>query len=38
MSIRAEPYGYVVSNGYKGLVEGKWFLFATEEEYLDYLK
>lgn len=32
------PKGYYVSNGYMGYVNGKYMLFATEEEYLDYLK
>ena len=37
---RNEPYGYLVSYGYKGWVEilGLFILFATEEEYLDYIK
>lgn len=31
-------YGYPISCGYKGLVDGKWMLFATEAEYREYLK
>lgn len=30
--------GYVVPFGYMGLVEGHYILFATEEEYLEYVK
>ncbi len=30
--------GYVIGDGYMGLVRGRYMLFATEEEYLDYLK
>ena len=31
-------YGYVVKNGYMGrLKDGSWMLFATEEDYKDYL-
>lgn len=29
--------GYYVSNGYMGLVGGSYMLFASEEDYLDYL-
>ena len=29
--------GFVTQKGYYGYVEGKWMLFATEQEYLDYL-
>lgn len=29
--------GYVVSNGYMGMVEGIYMLFASEEDYLEYL-
>lgn len=32
------PYGYCVNNGYFGLVDGNYILFATEDEYYDYLK
>ena len=34
-----EPYGYIVGYGYRGWVErlGKWILFATESEYIDYI-
>ena len=31
-------YGYHVPCGYKGFVAGKYMLFATEEDYLDYIK
>ena len=31
------PYGYPVSNGYFGLVDGDYMLFATEGEYYEYL-
>lgn len=31
-------YGYLVSCGYKGLVDGKWMLFATESEYREYIR
>ncbi len=30
--------GYFVSNGYMGMVEGRYMLFASEEDYLDYLE
>ena len=30
--------GYFVSNGYMGLVDGSYMLFASEEDYLDYLE
>lgn len=30
--------GYLTSYGYKGLVCGRWMLFATEDEYVMYLK
>lgn len=29
--------GYHVSYGYKGFVDGRWILFATEDEYIEYL-
>lgn len=31
-------YGYTVSCGYMGLVDGRWMLFATENEYREYLE
>jgi len=31
-------YGYYTSFGYMGIVDGVWILFATEEEYYEYLK
>ena len=30
--------GYVVPFGYYGLVEGRYILFATEDEYYDYIR
>ena len=30
--------GYYVSCGYMGLVDNEWILFATEEEYHEYLR
>lgn len=30
--------GYVVSDGYMGYVNGKYMLFADEEDYRDYIK
>lgn len=32
------PYGYIVNYGYFGLVNGGYILFATEDEYHEYLK
>lgn len=29
------PYGYNTPNGYFGLIDGEFILFATEEEYYD---
>ncbi len=29
--------GYVVSEGYMGLVDGEYELFATEDEYYEYV-
>lgn len=31
-------YGYHISSGYKGWVRGKWMLFATEDEYIEYME
>lgn len=31
-------YGYVVDSGYMGLVDDEFMLFATEEEYKEYLE
>lgn len=31
-------HGYPISCGYKGLVDGKWMLFATESEYHEYVR
>lgn len=30
--------GYYVSNGYMGMVEGRYMLFACEEDYRDYIE
>ncbi len=30
--------GYFVSSGYMGMVNGNYMLFASEEDYLDYLE
>ncbi len=30
--------GYVVNNGYMGLVDGRYMLFASEEDYLEYME
>ena len=30
--------GFYVGNGYMGLVEGKYMLFTSEEEYEEYLR
>ena len=30
--------GYFVNNGYMGMVEGKYMLFASEDDYRDYLE
>lgn len=32
------PYGYFTNVGYLGLVDGRYILFATEEEYYEYLE
>lgn len=29
--------GYIVSDGYMGLVDGRYMLFADEADYLDYI-
>lgn len=31
-------YGYLTNKGYYGMVDGRYILFATEEEYLEFLK
>jgi len=31
-------YGYTVSCGYRGWVDGRWMLFATEAEYHEYVR
>lgn len=30
--------GYITANGYMGLVEGRYILFASEEDYREYLE
>lgn len=30
--------GYLVSCGYRGLVNGRWMLFPTEAEYYEYMR
>ena len=30
--------GYIVSDGYMGYVNGKYMLFASEEDYFEYLQ
>ena len=30
--------GYNTSNGYMGYVEGKYFLFASEQEYFEFME
>lgn len=30
--------GYIVGSGYMGLVDGRYILFANEEDYRDYLE
>lgn len=30
--------GYIVGSGYMGLVDGRYILFASEEDYRDYLE
>lgn len=29
--------GYITANGYMGLVDGRYMLFASEEDYQEYL-
>ena len=29
--------GYYVSNGYMGMVDGSYILFASEEDYMEYV-
>lgn len=31
-------YGYLTSNGYFGMVDGQFILFATEDEYYEFLQ
>lgn len=35
---RFSMYGYYTPSGYMGLVGDEWILFATEEEYHEYLQ
>ena len=30
--------GYYTEEGYLGYVDGEWMLFATEEDYIEYIK
>ena len=30
--------GYITASGYMGLVEGRYILFASEEEYREYIE
>lgn len=30
--------GYLIQDGYLGLVDGQWMLFTTETEYYEYLE
>lgn len=30
--------GYPVPDGFMGLVDGRWMLFATEGDYLEYIR
>lgn len=30
--------GYITSDGYMGLVDGRYILFASEEDYMEYLE
>ncbi len=30
--------GYITASGYMGLVEGRYILFASEEEYREYME
>lgn len=35
---RDKPYGYPVSSGYMGLINNNvWMLFATEDDYIEYI-
>lgn len=31
-------YGYTTPYGYRGLVDGRWMLFASDTEYHEYMK
>lgn len=31
-------YGYPTQTGFWGLVNGSWMLFASESDYIDYIK
>lgn len=35
---RQERYGFHTASGYLGKVKNKWMLFATEQEYNEYLE
>ena len=30
--------GYFINEGYIGLVDGEWMLFASESDYIDFMK
>ena len=30
--------GFYIQEGYLGLVDGEWVLFATEEDYIEFMK
>ena len=33
------PYGYYTQSGYRGLLpNGRWMLFVSDEEYIEYLE
>lgn len=32
------PKGYPTSYGYKGYVRDRWMVFATQQEYLEYIR
>lgn len=31
-------YGYLTQSGYRAKVDGRWMLFATEDEYREYIE
>lgn len=36
--LKQAPYGYNTQCGYCGLVDGRWMLFSTYDEYINYLR